>query len=76
MKNASKLTLAAFAIAAFSFASCDSKPAETVESATEETVNEADNAMDEATTETDTITVQDQPVQDGLGDKADTAKTR
>jgi hypothetical protein len=67
MKNLSKLALLTFAVASFTFASCDSKPAENTENAVEEAVGN-----DESTAEGDTAVVQDQPVQDGVVDSIGT----
>ncbi|MGV3639833.1 MAG: hypothetical protein ACO1NZ_04885 [Adhaeribacter sp.] len=74
MKNLSKITLLAFAALSFTFASCDSKPAENAENAAEETMNEAGAELDSATTPTegDTAVVRDQPVEDGLVDSTST----
>jgi hypothetical protein len=74
MKNLSKITLLAFAAMSFTFASCDSKPAENAENATEETMDDAAAELDSATTpsEGDTAVVRDEPVQDGLVDSAGT----
>lgn len=74
MKNLSKSALLAFAVASFTFASCDSKPAENAENATEETIDAAGAEIDAATTpsEGDTAVVRDQPVQDGLADSTGT----
>ena len=74
MKNLSRIALFAFAAASFTFASCESKTAENVEDATEETVDAAGDAIDDATTTSpgDTAVVQDQPVQDGVIDSTGT----
>lgn len=74
MKNLSKITLLAFTALAFTFASCDSKPAENVENATEETMDDAAAELDSATTpsEGDTAVVRDQPVEDGVVDSTST----
>lgn len=74
MKNLSKIALLAFAAASFTFASCDSKPAENAENAAEETVEAAGDEIDAATTPTegDTAVVRDQPVQDGIVDSTGT----
>jgi hypothetical protein len=72
MKNLTKLTVLAFAAISFTFASCDSKPAENAEEATENTVDAAQAELDSVgmATEGDTAVVRDQPVQDGVTDKA------
>jgi hypothetical protein len=74
MKNLSKITLLAFAALSFTFASCDSKPAENAENATEEAMDDASAELDSATTPTegDTAVVLDEPVKDGLVDSAGT----
>jgi len=74
MKNLSRIALFAFAAASFTFASCESKTAENVEDATEETIDAAGDELDEATTPSagDTAIVQDQPVQDGVVDSTGT----
>lgn len=71
MKNLSKITVLAFAALSLTFASCNSKPAENAESATE---GAAGSALDSAATPTegDTAVVQDQPVQDGVVDSTGT----
>ena len=70
MKNLAKISVLAFAAISFTFASCDSKPAENAEEATESTVDAAEAELDSVgmATEGDTATVQDQPVQDGVVD--------
>ncbi|RDC61663.1 hypothetical protein [Adhaeribacter pallidiroseus] len=74
MKNLSKIIVLAFAALSFTFASCNSKPAENAESATEGAVDAAGAELDSATTPTegDTAVVQDQPVQDGVVDSTAT----
>ena len=74
MKNLSKVALLAFAALSFTFASCDSKPAENAGNAAEETVDAAGAELDSATTpsEGDTAVVRDQPVQDGVVDSTGT----
>jgi len=70
MKNLTKFTLLAFAAVSFTFASCDSKPAENAEDATENTIDAAQAELDSmgTATEGDTAVVRDQPVQDGVVD--------
>lgn len=74
MKNLSKITVLAFATISFAFASCNSKPAENAESATEGAIDAAGAELDSATTPTegDTAVLQDQPVQDGVVDSTAT----
>jgi hypothetical protein len=75
MKNLSKISLLAFAALSFTFASCDSKPAENAGNAAEETMDAAGAELDSATTpsEGDTAVVRDQPTE-GVVD--DTTKTK
>ena len=70
MKNLSRIALFAFAAASFTFASCESKPAENAENTTEETGDAAGGATGDAAG--DTAVVQDQPVEDGLVDSTGT----
>ena len=73
MKNLAKLTVLAFAAISFTFASCDSKPVENAEEATESTVDAAEAELDSVgmATEGDTAVVKDQPVEDGVADKVE-----
>lgn len=73
MRNLTKLTVLAFAAMSFTFASCDSKPAENAEDATETTVDAAESELDSVgmATEGDTAVVRDQPVQDGVADEVE-----
>ncbi|QNF33561.1 hypothetical protein HUW51_12830 [Adhaeribacter swui] len=74
MKNLAKITVLAFTALSFTFASCNSKPAETTENAVEGAADAAGAELDSATTPTegDTAVVQDQPVQDGVVDSTAT----
>jgi hypothetical protein len=74
MKNLFKITAIALVAITFTVAACDSKPAENVENATEETMDAAGAEMDSATTpaEGDTAVVRDQPTNDGLVDSIET----
>lgn len=70
MKTIGKLSVLAFAAAALTFTSCNSKSAESTEEATESTIDAAEAEMDSVgtATEGDTATVKDQPVKDGVVD--------
>ena len=74
MKNLFKMTVLAFTACIFTLASCDSKPVESVENATEETVDAAGAELDSAMTPAagDTAVVLDEPTKDGLADSMDT----
>jgi hypothetical protein len=81
MKNLAKITVLAFAALSFTFASCNSKPAENAESAAGGAVDAAGTAVDAAGAELDSATtptegytalVKDQPVQDGVIDSTAT----
>lgn len=74
MKNLFKMPVIALAAFTFIFAACDSKPAENVENATEETLDAAGAELDSATTPEagDTAVVRDQPTNDGLVDSIET----
>jgi hypothetical protein len=74
MKNLLKIPVIALAAFAFTITGCDSKPAENVENATEETLDAAGAELDTATTpeQGDTAVVQDQPTEDGLVDSIET----
>jgi hypothetical protein len=65
MKNLTKIVLMGFAALAFTFASCESKPAEKAGDAAEETMDAAGAEIDSATTpsEGDTAVVRDQPTE-------------
>ncbi|WP_205503520.1 hypothetical protein [Rufibacter psychrotolerans] len=69
MKKAPKILAAAALAVAFGFSSCESKTAENVENGAESAANEVEAEADSAFTSTDTVSVQDEPVQDGVADK-------
>ncbi|MBC3540523.1 hypothetical protein ACFSC6_11595 [Rufibacter sediminis] len=78
MKKVSKGLAMALMALAFGFTSCESKTAQnvenTAESAADEISAEADSAFDDADaalTPTDTLTVKDEPVNDGVADKVE-----
>ncbi|KAA3440685.1 hypothetical protein [Rufibacter hautae] len=78
MKKASKVLAAAMIALAFGFTSCESKTAQNVENTAESAADEVSSAAEEVTAEadsaltsTDTISVREEPVKDGVADKVD-----
>ncbi len=56
---------------AFGFTSCESKTAQNVENTAESAAEEVSAETDSALTPTDTISVRDEPVKDGVADKVE-----
>jgi len=71
MKKAPKVMAVAAMALAFGFASCESKTAQNVENSAESAADEIEAEADSALTPTDTISVKDRPVQDGVADKVE-----
>ncbi|RNI32564.1 hypothetical protein EFA69_04395 [Rufibacter immobilis] len=71
MKKAPKILAAIVLAVAFGFASCESKTAQNVENAAESAAEEIETTADSALAPTDTITVEDEPVKDGVADKVE-----
>ncbi|ALI99233.1 hypothetical protein [Rufibacter tibetensis] len=71
MKKGSKVLAAAALAVTFGFASCESKTAQNVENTAESAANEIEAEADSALAPTDTISVQDEPVEDGVADKVE-----
>lgn len=64
--------MAAAALAfTFGLASCESKTAQNVENTTESAVDEVGAEVDTALAPTDTVTVKEEPVKDGVADKVE-----
>ena len=64
------MAAAAFAFT-FGLASCESKTADKIENTTETAADELEAETDSALAPTDTISVKDQPVKDGVADKVE-----
>ncbi|RNI23472.1 hypothetical protein EFB08_18210 [Rufibacter latericius] len=62
---------AAMMALAFGFASCESKTAQNVENSAETAADEVAAEVDTALAPTDTLTVKDEPVDDGVADKVE-----
>jgi hypothetical protein len=73
MKKTSKILTAALIATAFGFASCESKTAQNVENTAESAADDIAAGTDSllSPSDTDTITVRDEPVEDGVADKTD-----
>ncbi|WP_125077794.1 hypothetical protein [Rufibacter latericius] len=71
MKKVTKVMAAAMMALAFGFASCESKTAQNVENSAETAADEVAAEVDTALAPTDTLTVKDEPVDDGVADKVE-----
>lgn len=74
MKKLSHVAAAALVAISFGFASCETKTAETIETGTENTVDDIEAATEEINV--DSIDVRNEPVQDGVVDKIDNNTTQ
>ncbi|WP_192822950.1 hypothetical protein [Rufibacter sp. LB8] len=74
MKKVTHLAAAAMVALTFGFASCDSKTAENAENTAESAADEISTEADETFSSTDTVSVKDEPVKDGVADRADSIK--
>ncbi|GAB2551601.1 hypothetical protein [Rufibacter soli] len=71
MKKVTSVMAAAALAFTFGLASCESKTAQNVENTTESAVDEVEAEADSAFTPTDTVTVKEEPVKDGVADKVE-----